>query len=472
MLLRIAPNALPLALAFAAAACSSTGEGADTPPDAGRNATTTPNGTTDDDGATAMLDDADGAGDVRATMDASAADHDATPDSAPLDGSNSDGDASVALAAIPLATPNGSFYSAQLKVGDQQFALIVDTGSGTMAVAGDGCRACASAGVSPLYTPSATATDLRKTTSAMYGDGSRWTGEIFDDTAGLAHGTPDVALAFASIASESQLFNDVSVQGILGMGPPQLLEPGTTSYFGKVTTAGVSPVLSLELCGTSGTMWLGGYDDKAVVAAPRFTPFAVASNRTRAFYAIDIDDVKIGGTSLGFGAADFQSPVVDSGTTLFYLPTPVFAKMASAIGASAGFQSLFSGKQSALQNGGCISARGTTPAMVDAALPKMTVSFPDAAPGALAASFDLEATQSYLYFRGNGTYCAAFGDAGPAGAILGDTFLGSFVTVIDVENHRVGFALDQGCSEPRSGLRVVERPPLDLHPRHPRLPAP
>ena len=46
-------------------------------------------------------------------------------------------------------------------------------------------------------------------------------------------------------------------QGIFGLGPSDLLEPGTTSYLDAVKTAGVSNAMSFELCDDHGTRWLG-----------------------------------------------------------------------------------------------------------------------------------------------------------------------------------------------------------------------
>src|SRR6476619_5679141 len=59
--------------------------------------------------------------------------------------------------AIPLTTPDGSFYTAMVTIGSQMFALDVDTGSTTVGVAGASCSACT--GISPLYAPGTSAMD-------------------------------------------------------------------------------------------------------------------------------------------------------------------------------------------------------------------------------------------------------------------------------------------------------------------------
>src|ERR1700733_1103415 len=110
------------------------------------------------------------------------------------------------VAAIPLTTPDALFYIAQVTVGDQSFAMLIDTGSTTTGVAGATCTSCAVAGVSPLYMPSATAVDAGATAMTMYVDGSGWSGEIFQDAVALGFGVPSVELELASITAQNEFF--------------------------------------------------------------------------------------------------------------------------------------------------------------------------------------------------------------------------------------------------------------------------
>ncbi len=372
-------------------------------------------------------------------------------------------EAGVAVAAIPLSTPDGTYYTAQVIVGDQTFAMDIDTGSATSAVAGQSCTSCAAAGVFPTYQPSATATDLQKTASTVYGDGSMLNGEIFQDTVALGHGMPTVQLELMSIQSERQFFRSVQFQGILGLGSATLELRGTDTYFAQETANGVPPLLAFELCAKNGTMWLGGIDATASGAPMQYTPL-LPITRTNAFYAINVDDVLMGGTSLGLHTADFESPILDTGTSLFYVPAKVFNAILSAINASSGFTSLFG--RTALKANGCVRANGATAAAVDAALPAMAMKVPSTDPGAPDFALTVNPTQSYLMDTGQGQFCLAMGEGGATeGAILGDAFLSSFVTVIDRQNGQVGFAPDQGCGS-ALGRRVVDL--TTWHPRAPR----
>ena len=174
------------------------------------------------------------------------------------------------LAVIPLSSPDGTFYTAQTTLGAQAFAMVVDTGSSTAAVAGSSCTGC---GVTPSYMPGATAMDQHHTASAQYGSGS-WMGEIFKDNLGLGAGTPAVSVALASITSQMTFFdgNQDAFQGLLGLGGDGLLVSGTTSYLDAVTASGIKDIESFRLCDAAGgTMWIGGFDP-AATASTRSTP--------------------------------------------------------------------------------------------------------------------------------------------------------------------------------------------------------
>jgi hypothetical protein len=368
------------------------------------------------------------------------------------------------LYSIPLTTTSDAFfYEAELTIGDQTFAMDVDTGSTTIGVAATTCRSCT--GITPEYSPT-TGVSQGKTAMTMYEDGSGWSGTIYRDTVSLEHGTPSETLDFVSITSQTEFFEGNAYQGILGLGEPANAEPGTDSYAAFVQASGVSPVMSFELCNTAGTMWLGGYDAAAASAAPTYTPM-LAINDDNAFYTINVDDLKLGGTSLGYGtAADFQEPIVDTGTSLFYLPNQIFDAMLSAINASNGLEALFPGQR--LTSEGCVQATGVTDAMVDAELPSMSVNLPSVTSGAPDVTVTSSPSRSYLYDNGDGQFCIAIAAGGTTDAsTLGITFLRGFVTVIDVGNSRVGFAPDTGCAT-NGGLRVVHPrawPPTTRPPR-------
>ena len=371
---------------------------------------------------------------------------------------------------IPLQSPDASFWGPTIKIGGQPFFMDLDTGSTTIGVAGATCTQCT--GVSPLYTPASTATDEHQTSSTQYADNSGWSGEIFSDTVNVATGSVDVALNLVEITSQTDFFDQNEYQGILGMGDTSNAEPNTDAYMNKAVAANAfKNVMAFELCGMNegtgtGTMWLGGFDASKASAAPTYTPLLAISNN-QPFYAIDISGMSIGTTSVGSGASAFEEPVVDTGTTYFYLPSSIFKATTTAIKASSGYASLFG--TAALKENKCLTAANVTAAMVDAMLPPMNITMPGMN-GGPDVTISAKAMESYFYDAGNGMFCYALGDGGTQDATtMGDAIMRNFVTVIDIANKQVGWAPDSGCGlqaqllRTHSGKIAHPRPPKRKH---------
>ncbi|MBV8761085.1 MAG: hypothetical protein JO257_27565 [Deltaproteobacteria bacterium] len=370
--------------------------------------------------------------------------------------------------AIPLTTPDQSFWGPLLAIGSQSFMMDLDTGSTTTGVAAMGCTQCT--GITPLYAPGTGATDSHQTASTSYADGSSWSGEIFADAVGFDHGPPNVTTKIVAINQQSTFFDSTNVyQGILGMGGLANAEPNTDSWFDLASTAGLTGVMAFELCSNGGTMWLGGFDATKAQGPMQYTPMYPVDNN-QPFYAIDITGMKLGNTSVGTGATAFQKPVVDTGTTLFYLPTGIESATISALNASAGFKALF-GANAMVQDDpnntgiGCVTKAGVTPDMVDAMLPPLTLTMP-AKGGGADITLTVKALESYMIDSGNGKYCLGIADGGTQDATtMGDVIMEGFITVIDVKNGQVGWALDAGC-------HPGARQPRDRATFHPHLPKP
>lgn len=359
-----------------------------------------------------------------------------------------DAPAMSALAALPLTTPDGSYYNAPLTIGTQTFLVDVDTGSTSTAVAGMTCTQCT--GISPLYAPGGTAVDQMRMASTAYADGSRWKGEIFTDDMGFGHGTPTVNVAFVGITSQHTFFDPANTdQGILGLGPSELLEDGTTSIVDALAAAHETPTFAFEMCPTEGTMWVGGFDATKASAPMQYAPMLPIDAQHNPFYAVDLQDVGMGGTSLGFGSAMLGQPIVDTGTSLTYLPLAVVNAMLGKANAAAGYATVLAAplSQTAGPNqDGCVAAvGGATAAMVDAVLPPMALTLP-AGTGTDTFTLSVPATQSYLYDGGDGTFCLAIFDDGGFGSLLGDATMRAFITVFDIATHRIGLAPDAGCA--------------------------
>lgn len=339
---------------------------------------------------------------------------------------------------VPLVGRQGLLYTAPIALGRDTFQVQIDTGSTTSAVASSGCQACE---VSPKYAAGSGAVDQHQTASQVYADTSGWSGEVIADAASIGD-TPDVRLQFASITSQTAFFLGNDYQGILGLGPDDLLQAHTNSFASLTFAAGVDPVLAFELCTDSGQFFIGGFDPALADGDPVFTPMLPISGNSP-YYAITVSGLGLGSASLG-GSLD--ETILDTGTSTSLLPTASEQALVAAINADAAFQSLFGGQQ--IADSSCVSAAGLDAATVDAMMPPLQLSLA----GAAATPVTLPATRSYLYDKGAGEFCLSFGDIGAIGgppsglALFGDTLLEGAVTVLDVGDKRIGFAPDVGCA--------------------------
>lgn len=379
-------------------------------------------------------------------------------------GSSSSGGSSSGSSgyAIPLGAPSGADfeYTAQVTASGQTFVMQIDTGSTTAAVAATGCTGCT--GVSPLYTPASSAKATGQQASSKYEDGSGWSGPVYADTVGLGNGSPSVSLDLAEITNATGQFfsgqNDY--QGILGLGPSQNAVTGTTGYMPAVMSAGVANIFAFELCdntgANAGTMWLGG--DGAPASPLVYTPLLAISDNNP-YYAINVDGMSLGGTSIVTNAsATFAQPVLDTGTSLFYVPTSVFNAFEKALEASSGFKTLFGTKTFATTGSaaGCVTDASVTDAQVESTLPTITLSLPNVTSGQPDVTIEASALDTYLSDGGGGQYCLAIQDGGTQDpSTFGDAFLQAFVTVVDLGGNRVGFA-KTGCVAP--AVRRVRHP--------------
>jgi hypothetical protein len=356
--------------------------------------------------------------------------------------------------AIPLSAPDGADfeYTAQVTVGDQSFVMSIDTGSSTAAVAGTSCSGCT--GVTPLYTPSSSATATGKRASSQYEDGSGWSGPVYTDTVGLGNGSPSVSLSLADITKATSFFQGMNdYQGILGLGPTQNVVTGTTAYMPAVMAAGVANIFAFQLCdGTgadAGTMWLGGNGGFGGTIV--YTPLVAITNNNP-YYAINVDSMSLGGTSVVSNAsATFAQPVLDTGTSLFYVPTSVFNAFQTALQASSGFKAVFGTSTFATsgQNAGCLTDSSVTDAQVESMLPQISLSLPNVTSGQPDVTIEASALDTYLYNGGSGSYCLAIQDGGTQDpSTFGDAFMQAFGISIDLDKQQIGFGAT-GCLAPQ-----------------------
>jgi len=350
------------------------------------------------------------------------------------------------MIAVPLNGCTPSEYNAGLTVGTQTFQLSVDTGSTTLGVASTKCTSC---GVNPEYAPGPSAVDENMTGVSQYGTGA-WSGEIYEDTVGVpSNDTAPVRLV--AIDTQSQFFQSVQCtggapQGIVGFAPSGSAVNGTNGFFDDLVAAtGMPNVFATELCGTTGTLWLGGFDPSFTTAAPTYVPFS-NSFFSPYYYTLNLSSITVAGTTTPVANGQYTDSLVDTGTSIVILGTAAFNGITAAIASSPGFQQVFGGADAGVaflsspQN--CIGL-GMSKAELDATLPPLTLTF-----GAITVQ--AAATESYLINYGS-DWCPALDQQPedpnnfPFAAILGSPILRSNVIIFDRANSRMGFAPHTPC---------------------------
>ena len=389
-----------------------------------------------------------------------------------VDGSTGQPDVSLpplGLTVVPLAVCVPSQYTATVTLGgNATFQMALDTGSTTLGVASVKCTDC---GVAPVYTPGKTASDTNQTGMSQYGTGS-WSGEIYGDSVGLGGGAT-APVDLVAIDSQSQFFEPTmcdskiaGVQGIIGFGPSASAIPGTNAYFDQlVATRQVPDTFATELCDTSGTLWLGGYDPTFTTAAPQYTPLA-GGILSQYYYSVNLASITVAGVSVPIATPQYSDSVVDTGTSIFILPTTAFNAIANAIAATPGYQTVFgtgpadAGTPSA--DGGTDAAApapntswfsnpdncvqlSATKAELDAMLPPLTLVF-GSNPGIEVQALP---TESYLQAY-DGSWCPSLyatdpGPDFPIASIIGSPVLRSNIVIFDRANQRIGFAPHTAC---------------------------
>ena len=386
-----------------------------------------------------------------------------TPDAAPMneDASAGDTEASEAgepdaplapgVTAVSLYSCVPNVYTMPVTVGAEQFQLTIDTGSTTMAVASKTCTTCTEA--NPLYTPGSAAVDEHTTATSQYGTGS-WTGEIYEDavSAGTA---PAVPVKFVAIDTQTNFFQAIKCdsksggfQGIVGLGQAKSALQGTNAFFDQyVATEHVQDIFALELCDSGGTLWLGGYDPSVTTAAPTYVPMLTTSIVSPYYYTLNLESITVDGTSVPVATGEYNDAVVDTGTSIFVLPTAAFTALTNAVAASPKFTEIFGAGTTAswfASPNNCTSL-SQTKAEIDAALPPLTLVFGSNP----AITVQANATDSYLVSY-EGMWCPALDAMDPSldfpvAAILGAPVLKSNLVIIDRVNKRVGFAPHKSC---------------------------
>ncbi|KAF7968489.1 hypothetical protein HWV62_30483 [Athelia sp. TMB] len=332
--------------------------------------------------------------------------------------------ATVAKDQARLAKFNGAAASSGTVINEVDsyiaqvtFDLIVDTGSSNTWVGADTKFSKGSTGVS-----------TGKSVSVSYGSGS-FSGTEYTDSVTFAGLT--VTKQSIGVASSSTGFD--GVDGILGVGPVDLTEDtvsgaSTVPTFldnlysqGSISTEvlGVSfaPESGSDDDDANGELTLGGTDASKYTGSITYAAKSTSSS-VGPYWGVSVSAITYGSTSLGSG-----SGIVDTGTTLIYIPSSAYSKFLSASGGKtdsstglAKFTTKPTGTFSFTIGGTVLSL---TPAQY-------------LIPSAQYANFGISGSAYYSWINDGGSSGVDF--------IIGQKFLENYYSVFDTTNSRIGFA--------------------------------
>ncbi|KAG8903977.1 Type I transmembrane sorting receptor [Tulasnella sp. 403] len=232
-------------------------------------------------------------------------------------------------------------YYGPLSIGTpfQGTTVDFDTGSSDLVIP---LSSCTGGCTGPLFNSGSSST-YRATTqpfSITYADGSGATGKVATDTVSVA-GLTVTGQGFGAVTQETGGFGGGPNAGLLGLGFTANAESGKTPFFINLANGGVltSNVFSFYMSrgGASGSeLCIGCTDSAKFTGSVSYYPLDPASTGGVQYYW----NIASGGFFYNGGTSSGSfSAVIDSGTTLIYIPTAAassfYAKIPGAKDASA-----------------------------------------------------------------------------------------------------------------------------------------
>lgn len=265
--------------------------------------------------------------------------------------------------------------------------------------------------------------------SVSYGSGS-FSGSEYTDK--VSFGGLTVNKQSIGAASSSSGFS--GVDGIIGFGPVDLTEDtvsnaNTVPTFmdnlysqGSISTEvlGVyfKPESGSDTDDTNGELTLGGTDSSKYTGTLTYFP-TLKSGAASAYWGISIASFTYGSTTL----ASSGSGIVDTGTTLIYIPTSAYNKFLSAAGGTTDSQS-------------GLASFSTKPTK------NFNIKFGSTTYALTPSQYLVPTAQYSEYGLSSGKYYSWINDGGSSGVntIIGQKFLENYYSVFDTTNARIGFA--------------------------------
>ncbi|KAF4343966.1 aspartic ase precursor [Fusarium beomiforme] len=326
----------------------------------------------------------------------------------------------IAAAAVSGAITNEDVtYVASIVIGGQTWDLIIDTGSSnTWCGAQEPCE------------PTSTGNDTGASVAVKYGSGS-FSGVEYIDAVSFNN----LTVHSQSIGAATNSNGFTGVDGIIGFGPVDLTE-NTVSNANQVPTfmhnlykqgsipsnvLGVyfRPESGRNNDDTNGELTLGGVDTSKFVPPLTYFP-TLTRGEAAQYWGISVNTFTYGRGVIGRRA----QAIVDTGTTLIYVPTGVYNNFLKAAG----------GKTDGSSGLATFTKKPTS---------NFGISFtPDGVYNLRPDQYLVPEAQYDNFGLARGKYYAWIADGGTGGVntIIGQKFLENYYSVFDTTKSRIGFS--------------------------------
>lgn len=284
-----------------------------------------------------------------------------------------------------------------------------------------------------------------------YAGGSDMVGEVYKDVMTIGGVTTQGTIAFGGITQASfppgQPFQPDGISGLAGMAFQPLSGFGASNWFDQYVYdyswyPGFSLCLNTQNGDHGGALSLG-------VDYSKDSRFVFTSLTEEEWWNIALNDIKIGGKSLGLTNWDYneEGVIVDSGTTLLIVTNQIMKSIRTAFESECSTNPLVGvcntrpGKS--MFDGYCFALNQKQLA----AFPPLTFNIPGWG--------DVTWESTYYLWEGagvNGLYCMGIQALAPGsntGVIIGDVLMQKFHLFFDRNNDKIGMAPKSTCPTPR-----------------------
>ncbi|KIO28276.1 hypothetical protein M407DRAFT_22486 [Tulasnella calospora MUT 4182] len=316
------------------------------------------------------------------------------------------------------------YYYGPLSIGTppQPTTVDFDTGSSDLWLPLSTCSGCPG----PFFKTSSSSTYKNSSTpfTIRYADGSSATGKVATDKVTVA-GLSVETQGFGAVTKETGNFLDSSSAGLMGLGFPANAASGATPFFINLANQGslASNVFSFYMSrgGSSGSeLCFGCINSAKYTGSITYYPLDSWVFGWFQYYW----NIKSGGFSYNGGPSSGSfSAVIDSGTTLIYIPTAAAEKFYASIPGA--------------KNASSTVGDGFYTYPCSTSLGSITLSFGNTSYAINPAEFNL-GPASWLSSSCVGGIVG--NDFGGGLAIIGDEFMKNWYSVFDYSTRSVGFA--------------------------------